>query len=366
MASQNNAIRGLNIRLRNSFETIKQDMQDLKQSQMASLRSSKEIRNEVVSIKENFTSKDKFNVLKIKLGGLNEDMKKLGKVEKDLDKLKETSAKKDNVEKQLSEFKKDLKAMDKQVETAATEKQLAKLIEEVNSEFDLVKDDLNKLDKKGGKAAELMVERDREKNQVVIDELKAKIQGMKQSLNHTIKKSSVESLVGDINVEFDDVKENIETVESDIKHMATEIKSLQKEAAMKKRVDEKFKEVRVEMGDLKAELEEEFLKTRKLIKKLDIKSSATPDKKNKEDLKKELMKAYKIKPSKTAEGKKKGKGLLITSNILIALAFASLGGSIVTYFLDYIKTMDICIIAAIALFVVGVVMRVVAIMRETQ
>ncbi len=365
MASQDNAIRSLNIRLRNSFTTIKQDMQDLKQSQMASLRSSKELRNDFAGMKENFVSKDKFNVLKIKLGSLNEDIKKLEKVEKDLDKLKETSAKKDNVEKQLSEFKKDLKAIDKQVETAATEKQIAKLIEEVNSEFDLVKEDLNKLDSKGGKAAELMVERDREKTQVVIDDIKTKIQGMKQSLNHTIKKSSVEGLVGDINQEFDDVKENIETVESDLKHMASEIKSLQSQAAMKKRVDEKFKEIRVEMGDLKAELEEEFLKTRKLIKKIDIRPAAI-DKRDKEDLKKELMKAYKIKPSKNAAGKKKGRGLLITSNILIALAFVSLGGSIVTYFLDFIKVMDICIIAAIALFVVGVVMRVVAIMKESQ
>jgi len=139
MASQDNSIRGLNIRLRNSFATIKQDMQDLKQSQMASLRSSKEIRNELSGMKENFVSKDKFNVLKIKIGDLNEDVKKLGKVEKDLDKLKETSAKKEAIEKQLSEMKKELKGMDKNIENTATEKQMEKLIEEVNSEFDLVK-----------------------------------------------------------------------------------------------------------------------------------------------------------------------------------------------------------------------------------
>ncbi|MBW2999919.1 hypothetical protein KY339_04550, partial [Candidatus Woesearchaeota archaeon] len=218
----------LNTALRNSFSAIKKDMQDLKDNQSSQIRESKKLKQELGEMTKNFVSVDKFNVLKIKIGDLNEDIKealrikddmksfdqenqkRLKELKKEQKELVEEEKVKRNIE--LGHIKERLQEAERLGKEAVPKTQAKKLIDDLNSEFDGVKQNIKVLEKSGGAAVKEELETFRQKLDKKVTSINQKLDGMLKDKEDFVKRKQVEDLIKDINLEFDQLKERFEEI----------------------------------------------------------------------------------------------------------------------------------------------------------
>jgi len=341
--------KALNESLRNSFAGIKKDMTEIKSeirsSQDIHSATAKELRKDIEGLKQQVVTVDKFNLLKIKLAELGEQLRRIDKVEKSVQELEGRS--KEALSKSITDLKTELGSVEKTAKTAVTEKQMSKLVEEINGEFDSIKQDISGIEGKGGKVADARIARFTEQYEVKLNELGAKIQRLQDMAPEYVKRPSMEALLADINKEFDHLKDSAGDLHDDIKALHEDMKALKREAAVKEEVEEQLKQLRKTITTMRADMREDEGKTKSALKEAFNKLGSKKDK------------------VVVMDGQPKPKSRLLTaSTIVIIISFLGLGASVASFFLHAGGVMNYIIIGSIVLFVAGIIMRVTALVRE--
>lgn len=350
--------KALNNALQNSFAGMKKDMDEIKgeirSSQVAHASNVKELHQQLEGLKQQFVTVDKFNLIKIRLAEFGEQFRRIDKAEKSLHDLDERTTALASLSKSITELKTELGVVDKTAKTAVTEGQMKRLVEEINAEFNAVKEDISKVENKGGKVADLRIERFSEQVEGKLDDLRGRVQRLQETTAEQVKRASVETLITDVNAEFDRVKASVQKLHEELKEVRGELKELHRDAAMKEDVSEEIKQLRKLLNTIRLDARSETPR-----------SMIFQDAKPKAVLKEAFMKLGKKRGKVTVvdeQPRPRGK-LLIISTVIIILSFICLGASVAAFFFSVEWLMDYLIIAAIAIFIVGIILRVVALVR---
>jgi len=347
--------KALNEALKNSFSGIKKDMDsilsEIRSSQIASTASAKELRQEIEGLKQQSVSVDKFNIVKIRLAEFGEQLRKLDKVERAIQDLEYKTSAITKLSKAHDDLKAEVANVDATAKAAISDSQMRKLVEEINTEFNAVRATVTGIEDKGGRVADQRIERFSEQAEGKLNELRTRVQRLQDVTAEQVKRSSVETLITDVNAEFDRVKDSVQKVRDDVKELREEIKGLRREAASKEDMDDQFKQLR----KLAAA-------SRDMPKSMIFPESP----RSKTMLKDALMKLGKKRDKVVVmdEAPKPRSRLLIASTSIIILSFLGLGASVTAFFLDYTDIMDYLIIASIAVFILGIILRVIALIHE--
>ncbi|MFC1723185.1 hypothetical protein ACFL0V_03525 [Nanoarchaeota archaeon] len=276
--SNSKSLRKVDEKLQKAFASINGDMKSIKEGQHQQGVKIAEMKQAVKDAKADLVTVDKFNILKIKLGELNEQMKKVWDNEKKLEDLDRRSVGQSDFDKEAitwnNEIKKlhtDLKKLNKD---AASEAQLKDLVKDVNSEFKKTKGAIEDLRNVKDTLTKEEMEKRSTKISNRVKKTEKAVKKFDKELKTRIETKQVESLVDDINSEFDNLKKLI-----------TERKKEEKNFALVADTDSAFKEIDKELAAALKDADTELQKLGKKVEagetKLDKKISASDDRLNK-------------------------------------------------------------------------------------
>jgi len=279
----------LKVILKNSFAGIKADMSELKTRQEELLGSSYSLKQDVEKIKEDYVTKDKLNVLKIKIGEISDTLKKIWDLDmalKELDekktdkkdfesrfeKLREEIAKKlsdmnsavnkkvveyansvnKNIEDVNNNTAKIFAKISEQMKIVATKNQLKELVSNVTEELTAMKKevaDIRKI-KETITAAEL--ERRSNLLNARVDLLAKEVIKANQNVAQCITSEQVKNIVEEINREFAELR----TAILDIGRLKKYVGIVESESLSKKEFASQLAAIHSEIDSAKRELRE--------------------------------------------------------------------------------------------------------------
>jgi chromosome segregation ATPase len=243
--SNSKSFRELDEALQHSFRNIKHDMTALKEGQHQVELQIEEAKKELKGGKADFVTIDKFNVIKIKLGELNEGMKKLWDVEKGLEALDKRSVASSDFKKhsegldsEIEALKSQLKSLNKSV---ATEEQVKNLVGDVNEEFDRIKKGMDEL----RTIKDTITKSELEKRSAELDkkakDVRADFEKVRAEVKSKVTITQVEALVGDINADFDNLKKSVAEMKADEKRFALDADVEKRMAKVEQKSDDVIK-----------------------------------------------------------------------------------------------------------------------------
>src|SRR3989338_2922415 len=402
----------LKVILKNSFAGIKKDMADLKQAQEEGLGNSYKIKQDVDSIKNDYVPKDKFNLLKIQVGEVNDQLRKIWDLEKEIKKINEKKTDRTEFEKEVEKFREDVSkkfsennsnfnkkiaqlndktagAFDKVNESLkvfVTKSQVSSLISDVNNEFNSLKAGVEEIKKIKDTITAKELERRTGIINARIDLLAKELVRANQKIAECVTGEQVKKLIEEINNEFNDIKHSV----SELSKLRNFVKVLDSDSVKSRDFSRKAADLHSELEKSRKEVQElkDFLlknyskndEMKRMVNSIEInfsrkiseladeiislkKSESSDIKKLKEKIKEEKPKFMEIKEKaekidKTAKPRNY-RALSIISVILIVLAFLSLAGAVISYFALEPEMTNYLTIGAVALFVIGIVMRVI-------
>ncbi len=207
----------LNEMLRNSFEGIRTDADNIKSAIRDQSVDVNSLRSEIEGLKSDFVTADKFNILKIKVSELLEEVKRVSKLEKGLARFDTDALTKEGFERErerifakLEDLRNEIILVDRISKAAISEVQLKKLIAELNAEFDKVKNDITGIEARGGKVVQ-----DR------IENFKKEFNKRALLLSENVK-GTTDNFVKNIN---DKIKESEKNIETKVNDLREEVKS---------------------------------------------------------------------------------------------------------------------------------------------
>ena len=207
--------------LRNSFTAIKKDMLQLQEVQHQQLLKLNETRQSISGSTADFITVDKFNVIKIKIGELNENMKKLWELDKKLIEVDAKAMPEADFDKQASEWENEFEKVRQDIKeirsTSIDEDQLNKLVQDLNEEFDSMKEHLDELRRIKDSITSGELEKRTKSIAHELEDLRREFQRIHKLTQEHVTPKQVESLIGDINQEFDEIKNSFKELESEIK-----------------------------------------------------------------------------------------------------------------------------------------------------
>ncbi|MFH1063833.1 MAG: hypothetical protein V1729_02010 [Candidatus Woesearchaeota archaeon] len=211
--SKSKNIRDLDDSLKRSFTHIKGDMGTIKENLHQQGVKLAEVKQNIKDHRSDFVTLDKFNILKIRIGELNENMKKVWDIEKKLEDLDRKSVSASEFDKQsvetnneVAKLKQDFTGLS---DSATTTVQTKNLVDDINDEFDNIKQSIEQL--RSIKDAITKEEVDKKVNSAKkkVLEVRDEFDKFKAQLKTKANMSQVEALINDINSEFDKVKESL-------------------------------------------------------------------------------------------------------------------------------------------------------------
>jgi hypothetical protein len=279
----------LKLILKNSFAGIKTDMDEIKSKQSESLSASLRLREDVEMMKDDYVPKDKVNALKIKVGEINDTLKKLWDLDSSIKAVdeKKTDKKefetrfeklKDEIQKKLSEMNaasnrriveytnsitkniedvnnnsaKVFSKISEQMKVFATKNQLKDLVQNFTQEFIAVKADVAEIKK----IKDTITASELEKRTALInsrvDLLAKEILKTNQNVSQQVTSEQVKSVVDSINREFDVLKAEISELIKLKKYMGL----VESEALSKKDFEKQLANIHSEIDAEKKEIRE--------------------------------------------------------------------------------------------------------------
>ena len=412
----------LNKVLKNTFSVIKKDLEETKNDLLFNVNTIKAINKELEDSRKDYVSIDKLNNIKIKIGDISEDIKKIDRIEKSLkdistglkeriDELDKKSAGREKTEKDIRDLQNQLSVVDTISKTSVTDAQLKQLAKEVSKEINEMRKGLLSFEEKGGKITnaaieklKTVIEKDfeefnnkielryqeitnkakdkedilKEKIQEAFKKFKASIAGRMNALDEQLQKTAetsktfvnkqqINDLLRDINKEFDEVREEVE----DVKLLKRDIQSLGKEKVGRTTFNKEIEGIKEDiegMKEIEADLKD--LDNNKVSKTAHEKTIF--DLSNRiEKLKDQMTQLNAIKKEmKTSAGKEKVQKaekkvtLYGVASFFLFFSFFLLGLSFISWFFDKIGLMNWFVYTAVAVFIIGLVIRVIVVIRE--
>ncbi|MBW3023064.1 hypothetical protein KY308_03090 [Candidatus Woesearchaeota archaeon] len=429
-------------------------MDELKKTQDEALSNSYKIKQDLEAIKSDYTPKDKFNLLKIKVGEINDNLKKIWDLERDFKKLDERKTEKADFEKDMGKFREDVskgfsdqntnftsklaqlndrtaktfEKVNENLKVAVTKTQVSALISDMNKEFNFIKAEIVELRKIKDTITAKELDRRTGLMNSRIDLIAKEVVKANQKVAECVTGEQAKKLIEEINNEFNDLKKSladmeklkryvgvveaeslskkecarrasefgsaIEDARKEIKQFKDYAKSYAKaddtvkdlnrvESALTRRILDLEKEIMAlkrferryeqDSAELKSEIREAKVTPRYEKAEKHEKHEPRYEKYEKPKYEKDEKQRYeklaqvKSRPVKSEPSERKPYfALSVISIILIVLAFASLGGAILEYFALEPAMTNYLTIGAVALFVVGIVMRAVVIKKRNN
>ena len=392
----------LNKALENSFAAIKKDMNELRVSINSQNEKFNSVHKEIDTARTNSVTSDKLNVLKIKLGEVNEDVKKVWDIEKQVKGMTSTVNKKSLLER-LDEVQDKVVAMEIKLgqkianidNKAATEVQLKAVVSQVGGELQKLSNEIRKSETSIEELRRRNNNKELQKLADGINSTNKDVVEVRKLLQSYVDKDEMKNLVNDVTKDLDSMKKDVSTLykrdsafirEAEMKNVlksinkefdgvANEISSLKnknKEFVSVSQIKGLVNDISDEFADIKAELSK--------IGKQDVASKKDLDALRAKfgDLQKESKKAIvqvKESPKKmqtptygasvvmknTAPAKqmpvvpmRKTKAF---SSFAITVSFLLLISSIVTYYTSFYVLTDSLAISAVIAFIIGMFLK---------
>jgi len=421
-----NTISQLNRALENSFANIKKDMNEIKFSIKSQTEQYSNIKKEVDASKIDTVTTDKLNILKIKIGELNEGLKKVWDLEKQLRAMggsKTLQQAIDELSIKFSTLNTKITEIDKR---NVSELQFKTVLDEINSELNRMHSHIREAEMKRDEIRRGDIEH--HTNHIIkkINSTNDNLAVLRKEIKNYVGKEDMKNILNDVGKDFASIRKEIESVakrdstfikEDEVKGilneinkefdgLSNEITGLKKQnkenvtaGQIKGLIDDissEFNDLRkdiVKIGDVKnyttknefEDLRKTFSDMQKEVKKLDNnKVSRNEFERELKMIDSELDKMDQEKPedygaSVVLDSKKPSKKIVVTKkvqsphkshkgkyifgNILIVIAFLSLIASIASFYMGEQTSMDNFAIAAVSSFVVGMVFRAYAIIK---
>lgn len=297
----------LRLAVQSSFKKVQDDMKQLQQWQQFLASDHRETYQTIEDLRKEAVTTEKFNILKIYLHQIREELKKTEQLHDQVRRLQEHQATKQDLGKAFAELSTTLQRTDHLAKNAVTQGQFRKLVGEINQEIGHIKDDMTSIETKGGKVVEVRIERFRATFQENLDELKQLVTKYHQETETLMKKRTAEGLVQDINKEFNALKSVTEQL-----------------SAQAQQTDDRLRRLRKKVYGSDTETGEGAMTARQQFQQ------------------------------RFQKGRNSWK---TSSTASIALAFASLITSVALYTANALEYVDWFVIIAIILFVLGIGLR---------
>ena len=258
--SKSKNLRDLDEALGKSFLNIKNDMTTLKEAQHQHGVKIAEIGQDFKSSRADFVTLDKFNIIKIKIGELNENLKKLWDIEKkveDVDRKAVSASEFDKhsvgVDNELAKLREDVKEL---TETVTTDEQTKGLVKDINGEFDAIKKGMDELRSIKDTITRAELEKRTDKQDKKLDKFEEGIDKLKADLKTKLSATQAEELVGDINSEFDSIKHTISQIKEGEDAFALENDVEKNLAKLEKKIDDAMKNTTIAIDEFSKGIEQ--------------------------------------------------------------------------------------------------------------
>ncbi len=368
--------------LKNSFAGIKRDMTDIKQSQDQQLMTVYQIKQELEKIKEDYASKDKLNVLKIKVGEINDNLKKLWDLENEIKKLENKTVTNSQFDvkvieinaamnKKIQEVNKAIENFKEKARQLVGKEQIKNLLAEINEEFNLVHKELSEI--KNIKETITARELEKKASQINarIDLLAREILNTNKRLAQSPTNAQMQTVIAQINSEFDEIRKNF----AEIGKLKKYLKFVDDEAVRKEQLDKsiaglsnEISFLRKELGNIKGDMlkRNEFESYKDEVNNLkerlktEFANEFVPKKEQKQLIKAEVKEIR----AKLEEKQTKYRKTNFMGNFLMILTFIFLIASLWAYFAVEETLVDYFSLIAIATFVIGLILKIVVVAKR--
>jgi hypothetical protein len=363
----------LNAILKNSFAAIKLDMDELKDFRAQQLKSSYEQKQEMDKVKEDYVAKDRLNLLKIKIGEINDSLKKVWDIEENLKKLDANKVPKSlfdqkvqelnsEINKRVTEIKLSVSQLREDSKQFISKTQVKELIDDINGEFNIVHKEVAELKSRKEMFSVNEVKRRNEELNKKLDLLAKELVDTNKKLALMIKKDQVEDLVKQINLELDDIKVEMNEVYKLKKYVSFVESDMIKEKDLRKSTKDlegDIIDLRDELSDLKRGVKKDIENKVKVVEKeIIVKDNKRAESRPKIESRQKLV----IKEDE--KEKKPYRKTMIFGNLLIGLAFALLIFAIIAFFAVEPVWADALSVVSIISFVIGILLRVIVVLKR--
>ncbi|MFC1728293.1 hypothetical protein ACFLZ7_02400 [Nanoarchaeota archaeon] len=229
MMISSDSIARINKALENSFGNIKRDMNELKDAVRVQNKEIIGLQSDGATLKSGIITKDKLDVLKIKVGELNENLKKIWDVEKNLKEVSERSVNRAFFEQAVDDLKSKIGQTNFKLgevnKNYVSEDQVKEAISNINQEFNGVHQSIKEA--RAIKAGISMDDVERHTSRVAkkVDEFEKDINKFKKQSQNLVTVSQTKDLLDDLNKELDSLKRDVMITEKRTQTFITEAKT---------------------------------------------------------------------------------------------------------------------------------------------
>lgn len=286
------SISKINQALANSFANIKRDMEEIKEAIRSHNKDIITLRSDVSNLRTEAVTKEKIDFIRLKVGELNENLKKVWDIEKGLRGVAERSVNKVEFEQVLDEIKSKIGQLNFKInelnKNYVAESQIKDVIANINQEFINVREAIKEA--RAVKAGISMEDLEHHTSKIAkkVENFEKNLTKLKQDAKDFVSESQVRYILDDANKELDGIRRDLAILEKRTHLLAPEAKVMALVESLKKQI-EKVDErshgyvTENEVSQVVDDINKGFLNVREKIKAL--------EKENKQHVKQDEVKA---------------------------------------------------------------------------
>ncbi len=358
-------IEQINEALRNSFAAIKQDMLDLKSSINVQAHDLRELKQNQEALRGEFVTADKLNLVKIRIGELNESLKRIWGIEEQIKALEDKIVSKafvnqqvDGVAIKVNDIKGKLESFTK---SYVSEMQIKKLLEDLNKELNSLRSNIEEVktikDTISQRTMEKVafklnskIEDVRSQFGALSSDVKSSIEELRKAHQNLVSENQINDLLNDINEEFDKVKEVLYQNNNAIEQLR------ENAASSEKSIKSSFKRDIEQMNSRLLLLQNDMGEARRVQNAPVYSAPAKKSAKGKKETPQIEIKQVPV--------KRPARKIKFFANLLISVAFVSFILSITAFVVDNPSFSDNLAVVAVVTFAAGILLRFMVYMRK--